>query len=204
MKRLQNTINNLTTNIALLRAENKGLRNAVNNEKKKQKRGKLLFKELLTQDDCKARFFSPTKIQQARDLQEEKERAKQQLESQKKEERIQKQRQKEEKQREIAQRKQIRLQKQVARQQEQQRVKQQRQEAKEAKEAAQQLHQEQHARKPPKQRQKKPSKALVKPDSEVAVEAEDKVFPLAENASKRPQRQRRLPQHLEGHNITIV
>jgi hypothetical protein len=61
-QRLKNTVSKLTTNNILLCLENSGLHHAMANEKKKRKRGKPLFKELDAKDDCKAQFFSLTKI----------------------------------------------------------------------------------------------------------------------------------------------
>jgi hypothetical protein len=46
------------------------------NEQKRRKRSKKVFEELRSQDSTAATFFSPTKIQQAIDLQEHKEQAK--------------------------------------------------------------------------------------------------------------------------------
>ena len=61
-KRLKNTVLKLTTNIALLRSENKGLRKALGNKKKKRACGKPLFNKLCAETNCKAMFFSPLKI----------------------------------------------------------------------------------------------------------------------------------------------
>ena len=53
---------------ALLKAENKGLREAVRTEKQRKKPKKALFTELRGEDGNTAIFFSPAKIQEARDL----------------------------------------------------------------------------------------------------------------------------------------
>ena len=70
-KRLENTVLKLTTDIALLRLENEGLREAFGNEKKKRTCGKPIFDELRAETDCKAMFFSPSKIERAIELREE-------------------------------------------------------------------------------------------------------------------------------------
>jgi len=61
-KRLENTVFKLTTDIAILRLENEGLRKAFSNKKKKRACGKPLFNKLRTETNCKAIFFSPLKI----------------------------------------------------------------------------------------------------------------------------------------------
>jgi hypothetical protein len=53
----------------LLKAQIKGLREAVYITKRRRKRGKPLFIELRAQDENKAVFFSPAKIAAARELQ---------------------------------------------------------------------------------------------------------------------------------------
>ena len=67
-KRLKNIVLKLTTDIALVCLENKGLRKAFSNEKKKRTRGKPLFNELHAETNCKAIFFSPLKIKRAIEL----------------------------------------------------------------------------------------------------------------------------------------
>jgi len=67
-KRLENIVLKLTTDIALLCSENKGLRKAFSNEKKKRACGKPLFDKLYIETDCKAIFFSPLKIERAKEL----------------------------------------------------------------------------------------------------------------------------------------
>jgi len=67
-KRLENTVLKLTTNIALLRLENKGLQEAFSNEKKKRTHSKPIFNKLRAETDCKAIFFSPSKIKRAIEL----------------------------------------------------------------------------------------------------------------------------------------
>ncbi|KAK3614410.1 hypothetical protein LTR56_027273 [Elasticomyces elasticus] len=66
-----------TTENAILKAQNHDFMEAFNNEKKRRKRGKQLFEELKAQDGHGATFFSPMKIQHAKDLQQQRESAKQ-------------------------------------------------------------------------------------------------------------------------------
>lgn len=78
VKKLNNTILNLTTEIALLKSQNNGYKQALLDEKKKRKRGKGLFEEVRAQDGRGATFFSPRKIRAAKDLLTQKEQAKEQ------------------------------------------------------------------------------------------------------------------------------
>ena len=76
LKKLNNTILHIQTENAILKAENYSYRQALFNKKKKRRRGKQLFEELRANDGGGAQFFSPTKIQEARDLQTRREEAK--------------------------------------------------------------------------------------------------------------------------------
>ena len=69
LQKLSNTLDYVTTENVLLKAENKGMREALHNEKKRRKRGKALFEEFRAQEGEGALFFSPAKIQAAKDLQ---------------------------------------------------------------------------------------------------------------------------------------
>lgn len=89
-KRLENTVLKLTTDIALLRSENEGLRKAFSNKKKKRARGKPLFNNLRAETDCKAMFFSPSKIERAKELQEERKQLQHQEEVRRQNKKIQK------------------------------------------------------------------------------------------------------------------
>ncbi|HEV7738417.1 MAG TPA: hypothetical protein VGO47_13725 [Chlamydiales bacterium] len=57
----------ITTDNALLKARVQGLEQALYNEKKRRKRGQALFEELRANDGQGAMFFSPQKIQQAKE-----------------------------------------------------------------------------------------------------------------------------------------
>src|SRR5271155_3749282 len=75
------------------------------NEQKKRQRAKPLFHRLATSEDGKAVFYSPPKIQAARELQKEEQQAKEATIALKAEEKLQHQLQKEEKRRLVEQRK---------------------------------------------------------------------------------------------------
>ena len=56
----------------LLKQQNNGLKQSLVNEKKRRKRGKRLLLDIPTENDGGAMFFSPTKVQHARDQQAQK------------------------------------------------------------------------------------------------------------------------------------
>lgn len=60
----------------MVQAENEGLRLAVRTEKRRRRRGRGIFEDMREEADGKALFFSPTKIQIARDKLEAKDREK--------------------------------------------------------------------------------------------------------------------------------
>jgi hypothetical protein len=67
--RLNDTIQDLAPTNILLQHKIEGYQRALQNEKKKRQRAKPLFHQLATQQDGHATFFSPKKVQEARDLQ---------------------------------------------------------------------------------------------------------------------------------------
>ena len=73
---LSNTLIDITTQNALLKAENNNFKDALVHEKKRRKRGKQLFEELRAQQGGSAVFFSPNKIQAAKELQTQRDEAK--------------------------------------------------------------------------------------------------------------------------------
>ena len=97
VKKLVNTIEQLNAENNLLKAKNEDLRQAVFIEKQRRKRGKPLFNTLCQDDDCKAVFYNPSKVQQARDELVFREQEKQQADTQKANDKIQKQLAKEKK-----------------------------------------------------------------------------------------------------------
>lgn len=66
--KLQNTMVSLCTKLAIIKAENNGLRLEVTTEKRRRKRGKPLIAKSRNESNGNAMFFSPKKIQEARDL----------------------------------------------------------------------------------------------------------------------------------------
>ncbi len=103
--KLNNTIEKLTTDVALLKAENKDLRRTVRIERSRRRREKPLFDDLEINDEAKRMFFSSNKIQATRDRQIQRIKEKQQAAIQKTEEKKQRELRKLEKQHLIAERK---------------------------------------------------------------------------------------------------
>ncbi|KAI9037671.1 uncharacterized protein KD926_000087 [Aspergillus affinis] len=106
-EKLNSTMHALSTENIILKLRCQGLEAALLQEKKKRKRGKPLLFELQAPEDGYAVFYSPNKIQQARDLQAEKDEAIQ-LAKASEEERLRKQREKQDKRLLIEERKRIR------------------------------------------------------------------------------------------------
>ncbi len=104
-RKLNNTVEKLTTDVALLKAENEDLRWTVRIERSCRRREKPLFDDLEVNDEAKKMFFSPNKIQATRDRQIQRIKEKQQAAIQKTEEKKQRKLRKLEKQRLIAERK---------------------------------------------------------------------------------------------------
>ncbi len=104
-RKLNNTMKKLTTDVALLKAENEDLRWTVRIERSRRRREKPLFDDLGVNDEAKGMFFSSNKIQAARDHQIQRIEEKQQAAIHKAEEKKQRKLRKLEKQRLIAERK---------------------------------------------------------------------------------------------------
>jgi len=104
-RKLNNMIEKLTTDVALLKAENEDLRRTVRIERSRRRREKSLFDDLGVNDEAKEVFFSPNKIQTTRDRQIQRIEEKQQAAIQKTKEKEQRELRKLEKQRLIAERK---------------------------------------------------------------------------------------------------
>ena len=104
-RRLNNTMKKLTTDVALLKAENEDLRRTVRIERSRRRREKPLFDDLGVNDEAKGVFFSSNKIQAARNRQIQRIEEKQQAAIQKAKEKEQRKLRKLEKQRLIAERK---------------------------------------------------------------------------------------------------
>ncbi len=104
-RKLNNTVEKLTTDVALLKAENEDLRRTVRIERSRRRREKPLFDDLGVNDEAKGVFFSSNKIQAARNRQIQRIEEKQQAAIQKAKEKEQRKLRKLEKQRLIAERK---------------------------------------------------------------------------------------------------
>ena len=66
-QQLSNIMHTLSIENMLLKQQNNGLKQSLINKKKRRKRGKPLLLDLSTLDNSGAMFFSPTKVQHARD-----------------------------------------------------------------------------------------------------------------------------------------
>lgn len=110
IRKLQNTCSKLQNTVTLQAKRIQDLEASIQHEKKRRKRGKALFKQLRADDGYGAMFFSPAKIQQARDLQAEREAQKQAEQASKQLTKEQKNHDKALKQQEDAQKKQQRTQ----------------------------------------------------------------------------------------------
>ena len=104
-RKVINTIDQLIIENIILRAKTANLKATLRHEKGKRRRGKPLFDDLAVKGDMKVMFFSLSKIQRARDRQQEKVQEKDLAQAQKIEKKHQKQLAKEVKQLLIAQRK---------------------------------------------------------------------------------------------------
>ena len=104
-RKLNNTIEKLTTDVTLLKAENEDLQRTVCIERSRRRREKPLFDDLEVNDEAKKMFFSSNKIQTTRDHQIQRIEEKQQAAIQKAKEKKQRKLRKLEKQRLIAERK---------------------------------------------------------------------------------------------------
>jgi DDE superfamily endonuclease/Tc5 transposase DNA-binding domain len=76
VQKLNDTIQDLATTNILLQYKIEGYQRALQNEKKKRQRAKPLFHQLAAQQNGYATFFSPKKVQEARDLQKQQQEAK--------------------------------------------------------------------------------------------------------------------------------
>ena len=75
VRKLNDTLMALSTENILLKLRCKGLEKAIMKKEKKGNRGKALMSELRAPEDGGAVFYSPSKVQRARELQAEKEHA---------------------------------------------------------------------------------------------------------------------------------
>jgi hypothetical protein len=138
-KKLSLTMHHLSTENILLKLRCQGLESALQNEKKKRQRGKALQFNIPPPENGGAVFYSPKKVQQARELQKQKDEAIQIAKASKEEKKVRQQQAKEEKQRLLEERKRIRASQRELRLIEAEQKKHQKEEERLAKEADQQL-----------------------------------------------------------------
>ena len=96
-RELTKIVKNLSATNILLEEQIKGYQRALQNERKKRQRQKPLFQQLPTQNKGGAIFYSPKKIQQAREIQKPQEDTQLQEAAPKTDQKLQKKLQKEEK-----------------------------------------------------------------------------------------------------------
>jgi hypothetical protein len=138
-QKLNNTTISLSTENILLKLRCQGLEKGLVNEQKRRNRKKSLLLGLPADSDGGAIFYSPKKVQQARDLQNQKDQEALQAQVQKEDRKTQQQLRKEEKERLKAEKAQIRANNQEARRQEAEQKRHLRKEEKLAKQADLQL-----------------------------------------------------------------
>jgi hypothetical protein len=189
-KKLSLTMHHLSTENILLKLRCQGLESALQNEKKKRQRGKALQFNIPPPENGGAVFYSPKKVQQARELQKQKDEAIQIAKASKEEKKVRQQQAKEEKQRLLEERKRIRASQRELRLIEAEQKKHQKEEERLAKEADQQLQNDfQQARKTPK----KPAKASRQPKKAQLRPASPEVIQEAPSTVNRRGREIRLP-----------
>jgi DDE superfamily endonuclease len=198
VRSLANTLEKLTTENSILVHENEGLRKAVFIEKSRRKRGKPLFDLFRDESEVKAMFFSPTKIQAARDSQTQKQQEKQRLEAQKQHDKLQRLLEKENKAKEAQQKKYDREEARAQKQQEMKDKKATREQAKEDRLIQQQLQRELKGQ---EKETKNNRKACILAKSVVVVP-----LPTAEGTDSvpkggRPRRVKRMPNHLHDYDL---
>jgi hypothetical protein len=194
VKLLSNTIKHLSTSNILLESRILGYQRALQNEQKKRQRQKPLFHQLAAQSEGRAVFYSPQKVQQARDLVQKKEDAKKQDEALKADKRLQLQLQKQEKRHLVEERKMKRMQNKVERERENTAKKVTAQNAKEAKQLDQQLLNDLKR----SEKSKRTRNPLILPTAEAVNSTRDEAEAIeVKSSSGRPQRQRRVPEKLK-------
>lgn len=197
-RKLLNTMESIHAQNELLQHENQHLRQAFAEEKKRRQRAKPLFEQLRKDTDGGAMFFSPMKIQEARDLQAQKESEKQQEDARKVEAKRLRALAKEEKQRGIENRKQQRAIAAEARKVAEAEKRATREEAKQAKEASKQLQAElkQH-----KGNLRKASKGAVAKKKVIIVDKSDVEEELLNFTPQRPRRRPGKPKWHDDYEV---
>ncbi len=139
IKKLSSTMHHLATQNIILKLRCDGLENALENKKKKWQRAKPLLFELWAPEDGYAVFYSLKKIQQAQELQQQKDKAIQAAKALKEEGKLRQIHKKEEKKRQVKERRRIQAFNKEQRLRLAEEKKQQKEEARIAKEAEKQL-----------------------------------------------------------------
>ena len=198
VRSLANTLEKLTTENSILTHENEGLRQAVFIEKSRRKRGKPLFHLLREDSEVKTMFFSPSKIQAARDSQTHKRQEKQRLEAEKQHGKLQRLLEKENKAKAVQQRKCDREEARVHKQQEMKERKAIREQAKEDRQVQQQLQRE---LKEQKNKAKNNRKALIPVEPVVTTPLSTVEGVGGVSDGVRPRRTKRTPHRLHGYDL---
>jgi hypothetical protein len=162
-RQLSQTIHTIATQKQLLQHENEKLREALINEKKRRTRGKPLLLEAPQEYNGGAVFWSPTKVQEARDRQARKDADDKALQLQKSEEQKAKELQKQEKQAMLKERARLRLVAKEIRLQQQQAKAAEREEARITKQVEKQLRYDVQSSKKATQQSAKASSLLMAP-----------------------------------------
>jgi hypothetical protein len=194
-RKLNNTIEKLTTENVLLVAENQGLRRAIRIEKDRRRRGKPLFDDLGVNGEVKGVFFSPKKIQGARERQAQRNHDAQQAAAQKAEERQQKELKKLEEQRLMAERRVMREERRAEREEEAKRKKELRKQALEQRRMLREL---KVKSKELKNSQKKKPEEVKAQESNDLVAIEEVEARVAQNRSTRSGRQSKAPKRFDS------
>ena len=198
VNRLNKTLQHLTTENTMLKAQMNGLKQAVYHEKKRRKRGKKLVEEFRAEEGGGGLFFSPQKIQAMRDLDTRRM-------AEKESEQASKQLKKEQQQQAKLARQEEALQKQQQREEDKQRrlaalevANTQKEQAKNTLKADKQLHLEYQASVDKPKRQ---NKVKVTPLAGPVFQNIDSPAELPNQVIQRSGRVVRLPQHLDGYQI---
>ena len=141
-EQLRNTMYSMSIENMLLRQQNNGLKQSLINEKKRRKRGKPLLLDIPTEQDGGAIFWSPNKVQHARDQQAQKDADLSAKQQQKQAEKARKEVEKIEKAQKVEERKAIRANIREDKLRKLAEKRQQKDEAIQAKQAGQQLNSE--------------------------------------------------------------
>jgi hypothetical protein len=195
---MKNTILTLTTQNTLLKHKNEGLKQTVYTKKKRRKRSKGLFKELRAQDSQGGLFMSPNKVQQALDLQAQREEQKRQEQAAKEVAKQEKQEKKQEQEVERLRKRLLRQEQQLKKKAAEAAAKAEKELSKNTLKASAQLNNEYQASLKKPKRQKHLTVAPLPPPvfDNIEVDAGP-----SNPASNRPSRNRRAPRYLDGYQL---